>query len=44
MMLQPLVENAIRYGLGEKGKIAIQAFFDKKRNLIAVTMKISDMD
>ena len=37
--LQPLVENAIRYGLGEKGKIAIQAFFDKKRNLIAVTIE-----
>lgn len=29
MMLQPLVENAIRYGLGEEGKIAIQTFFDK---------------
>lgn len=39
MMLQPLVENAIRYGLGEEGKIAIQAFFDKKRNLVAVTIE-----
>ena len=39
MMLQPLVENAIRYGLGEEGKIAIQTFFDKKRNLVAVTIE-----
>lgn len=38
-MLQPLVENAIRYGLGEEGKIAIQTFFDKKRNLVAVTIE-----
>lgn len=29
MMLQPLVENAIRYGLGEEGKIAIQTFLTK---------------
>ena len=39
MMLQPLVENAIRYGLGEEGKIAIQTFFDKKRDLVAVTIE-----
>lgn len=29
MMLQPLVENAIRYGLGEEGKIAIQTVLTK---------------
>ena len=38
MLLQPLVENAIRYGLGEDEKISIQVFCDNKRNLAVITI------
>lgn len=38
MLFQPLVENAIRYGLGNDEKIAIQVFEDKVRSLAVITI------
>ena len=41
MLFQPLVENAIRYGLGEDDKISIQVFEDAVRQLAVVTISDS---
>lgn len=41
MMLQPLVENAIRYGLGDKGLIEISVFEDSKRGFAVITIEDS---
>ena len=41
MLLQPLVENAIRYGLGEDEKISIQVFEDHKRGQAVITISDS---
>ena len=38
MLLQPLVENAIRYGLGNDEKIPIQVFEDNIRGLAGITI------
>lgn len=38
MLLQPLVENAIRYGLGNDEKITIQVFEDNIRGLAGITI------
>ena len=38
MLLQPLVENAIRYGLGDDEKITIQVFEDNIRGLAIITI------
>ena len=38
MILQPLVENAIRYGLGDDEKITIQVFEDNIRGLAIITI------
>lgn len=38
MLFQPLVENAIRYGLGDDEKIMIQVFEDKARKLAVITI------
>ena len=38
MLLQPLVENAIRYGLGDDEKITIQVFEDNIRGLAGITI------
>ncbi len=38
MLLQPLVENAIQYGLGKDEKITIRIFEDNKRGLAAITI------
>lgn len=36
MLLQPLIENALRYGLGEMGKIEIRIFQDERRGLAVI--------
>ena len=41
MLLQPLVENAIRYGLGDDEKITIQVFEDNIRGLAIITILYS---
>lgn len=41
MLFQPLVENAIRYGLGDDEKISIQVFEDVARHLAVVTISDS---
>lgn len=41
MLLQPLVENAIRYGLGKDEKITIQVFEDNTRGLAIITISDS---
>ena len=41
MLFQPLVENAIRYGLGEDEKISIQVFKDAVRKLAVITISDS---
>lgn len=41
MLLQPLVENAIRYGLGNDEKITIQVFADRARDLAVITISDS---
>lgn len=41
MLLQPLVENAIRYGLGEDEKISIQVFEDRVRGQAVITISDS---
>lgn len=41
MLFQPLVENAIRYGLGEDEKISIQVFEDTVRKLAVITISDS---
>ena len=38
LLLQPLVENAIRYGLGDDEKITIQVFEDNIRGLAIITI------
>ncbi len=38
MLLQPLVENAIQYGLGDDEKITIQVFEDNIRGLAIITI------
>lgn len=38
MLLQPLVENAIRYGLGDDEKITIQVYEDNIRGLAIITI------
>ena len=38
LILQPLVENAIRYGLGDDEKITIQVFEDNIRGLAIITI------
>ena len=38
LLLQPLVENAIRYGLGNDEKITIQVFEDDIRGLAGITI------
>lgn len=38
MLLQPLVENAIQYGLGKDEKITIRIFEDNRRGLAAITI------
>lgn len=39
LLLQPLVENALRHGLGETGKIFLYLFKDVKRGYIVITIK-----
>lgn len=39
LLFQPLVENAIRHGLGDTGKIYICLFKDEKRGYIVITIK-----
>ena len=41
MLFQPLVENAIRYGLGDDEKISIQVFEDVARHFAVVTISDS---
>lgn len=41
MLFQPLVENAIRYGLGDDEKISIQVFEDTARHLAVITISDS---
>lgn len=41
MLFQPLVENAIRYGLGEDEKIRIQVFEDVARHFAVITISDS---
>ena len=41
MLLQPLVENAIRYGLGDEERIRMQVFRDKKRSYTVITIQDS---
>lgn len=41
MLFQPLVENAIRYGLGEDEKIRIQVFEDVVRHFAVITISDS---
>ncbi len=41
MLLQPLVENAIRYGLGDDEKISIQVFEDRARGQAVITISDS---
>ena len=36
--LQPLVENAIQYGLGKDEKITMRIFEDNRRGLAAITI------
>lgn len=38
MLLQPLIENALRYGLGETGRIDIQVFYDSVRQYAVITV------
>ena len=38
MLLQPLVENAIQYGLGKDEKITMRIFEDNRRGLAAITI------
>ena len=39
MLLQPLIENALRYGLGEKEEIDIRVFFDSVRQYAVITVQ-----
>lgn len=39
MLLQPLIENAIRYGLGETGRVEIRIFQDERRGFAVVTIQ-----
>lgn len=39
LLFQPLVENAIRHGLGDTGKLYICLFKDEKRGYIVITIK-----
>jgi len=39
MLLQPLVENAIRYGIGEQGIIMIKMFHDPRWNFVGITIE-----
>ncbi|NMA65677.1 MAG: histidine kinase [Clostridiaceae bacterium] len=39
MLLQPLVENAIRYGLGDEGVINIRIFYHEERNLVVIMIE-----
>ena len=41
MLFQPLVENAIRYGLGDDEKISVQVFEDAARGLAVITISDS---
>lgn len=41
MLFQPLVENAIRYGLGDDEKISIQVFEDVVRKFVVITISDS---
>lgn len=39
MLLQPLIENALRYGLGEKDMIEIRIFCDERRGYAVLTIQ-----
>ncbi len=39
LLLQPLVENALRHGLGETGKLFIYIFQDEKKGYAVITIK-----
>lgn len=39
LLLQPLVENALRHGLGETGKVFISLFQDEKKGYTVITIK-----
>lgn len=39
MLLQPLIENALRHGLGEKGRIDIRVFHDPVREYAVITIQ-----
>lgn len=39
MLLQPLIENALRYGLGDTGRIDIQVFYDSVRQYAVLTVQ-----
>lgn len=39
MLLQPLVENAIRYGIGEQGIIMVKMFHDPRWNFVGITIE-----
>ncbi len=39
LLLQPLVENALRHGLGETGKLFIYLFQDEKKGYAVITIK-----
>lgn len=39
MLLQPMVENAIRYGIGSDGMILIRMFYEMKRNYVVIMIE-----
>lgn len=39
MLLQPMIENALRYGLGELGRVDIRIFYDAQRNYAVITIQ-----
>ena len=39
MLLQPLIENSLRYGLGDRGRVDIRVFFDTVRCYAVLTVQ-----
>lgn len=39
MLLQPLIENSLRYGLGEVGRVEVSIFYDEHHDFAVITIR-----